>query len=590
MSIKEKLKNIFNKNNKNNKVEEVEITENEPKDIDVKSEKEIFEEKIPFLQRFQNMSEKLFVLIRWAIIIFAVIMLLIIAIDAFYKTAYFKTSYDYALEKTDYKYDNMLENLAYITCFLLIIYILQKVLLKIKLKYVIPIMLILIFVLFIRFIFILKLVPIADQGQMMILADAVYNDIINLHVNPGSYLDMFPYQFGFAYYAGTIFKIMDIFKNIITVDRFIVLQILNAIYSLISMIVLYFIGIRLFEKEDGQFHRHEKFILMILIACFSVYFMLFNTHVYGNIPGFMFAIISFLFTLRFVEKERWIDLIIAGISIVIAINFKTNYQIFLIAILGILFFKFMKNIRLRNVVSVILIGVIYITGSNLTDFVLEKNIGRAVPAGVPMITYMYMGWAPSNTLSSGWYTGDVINIYHKNDFDHIDTAEETKELFKKRINHFKNDLPEFKRYAIDKFESTWINPTFQTLWIATPDGMRVNNDTEYKNHILENEWIIESTDYTSQRYHFIERLFDSFSIIVFLFAGIGLISIIKRNDIERLLLIVTFIGGLVFHFVLWETKSIYVLPYYFLLLPYAAIGINKLFENIQILLSRLKKI
>ena len=67
-------------------------------------------------------------------------------------------------------------------------------------------------------------------------------------------------------------------------------------------------------------------------------------------------------------------------------------------------------------------------------------------------------------------------------------------------------------------------------------------------------------------------------------------TIIKRNDIERLLLIVTFIGGLVFHFVLWETKAIYVLPYYFLLLPYTAIGINKLFENIQILLSRLKKI
>ena len=131
----------------------------------------------------------------------------------------------------------MLENLAYITCFLLIIYILQKVLLKIKLKYVIPIMLILIFVLFIRFIFVLKLVPIADQGQMMILADAVYNDIINLHVNPGSYLDMFPYQFGFAYYEGTIFKIMDTLKNIITIDRFIVLQILNTIYSLISMIV-----------------------------------------------------------------------------------------------------------------------------------------------------------------------------------------------------------------------------------------------------------------------------------------------------------------------------------------------------------------
>jgi len=41
------------------------------------------------------------------------------------------------------------------------------------------------------------------------------------------------------------------------------------------------------------------------------------------------------------------------------------------------------------------------------------------------------------------------------------------------------------------------------------------------------------------------------------------------------LLPLIFIGGLAFHLI-WETKAIYVIQYYYLLLPYAADGITKL--------------
>ena len=69
MSIKDKFKNIFNKNKK---IEVVEINENGEKENGVKTEKEIFTEKIPFSQRLQKISEKSFVLIRYAVIILLV--------------------------------------------------------------------------------------------------------------------------------------------------------------------------------------------------------------------------------------------------------------------------------------------------------------------------------------------------------------------------------------------------------------------------------------------------------------------------------------------------------------------------------------
>ena len=71
-----------------------------------------------------------------------------------------------------------------------------------------------------------------------------------------------------------------------------------------------------------------------------------------------------------------------------------------------------------------------------------------------------------------------------------------------------------------------------------------------------------------------------FQIIVFLFAGIGMLKIFKQGKIEHILLPMIFLGGFVFH-TFWETKAIYVLQYYYLLLPYAAFGIFQLFEKIE---------
>ena len=63
-------------------------------------------------------------------------------------------------------------------------------------------------------------------------------------------------------------------------------------------------------------------------------------------------------------------------------------------------------------------------------------------------------------------------------------------------------------------------------------------------------------------------------------AGIGLIVEFKKPNIEKLSLILMVIGGFTFH-LLWETKAYYVLPYYLLLVPYAANGLQIGFEKIK---------
>ena len=66
--------------------------------------------------------------------------------------------------------------------------------------------------------------------------------------------------------------------------------------------------------------------------------------------------------------------------------------------------------------------------------------------------------------------------------------------------------------------------------------------------------------------------FDMYQVIIFIFASIGIYLNIKDNDLSKLLIQIIVIGGFLFH-ILWETKAIYVIQYYFILLPYAAFGL-----------------
>ena len=497
------------------------------KEENVNNNKKIKEKEVnKKLEKVQNISLKLQNFCKVMIIILMVIFLSLISIKSFYKTAYFPATYDNAIEKTDYKYDNLLENLAYIIGVLFIFHLLQTILNNIKLKYVIPIFLILIAGIFIWFVLTLKLVPIADQGQVMILGDAVYKNILNLMVHPGNYLEMFPYQFGYSLYMGIVINIINGLNNFLNLDVHMYLQILNCIYSIISMVLLYLIGNRLFENNYAA-----KRNLIVLIFFFGTYFMFFNTHVYGNIPGLMFGLLSLLCTIRFLQDKKIYNIIITGISIFIAYYLKTNYQIFLIAIIGIIFLDFMKKFEIKKIISIVIILILFSLGKIVGNFIFEKYIDRPIPAGVPMVTYMYMGWAPGNSLSSGWYTGDVIELYNKNGFDHIATAEDSKDLFRKRIDYFLNeDFKEFLRYAWDKFDSTWLNPTFQTIWVSTPGSNRVDGDEKYAKYLDENSWIKEITSYDTKAFHIEERIFDAFTIIVFGCSIIGILKNRKENN------------------------------------------------------------
>ena len=151
-------------------------------------------------------------------------------------------------------------------------------------------------------------------------------------------------------------------------------------------------------------------------------------------------------------------------------------------------------------------------------------------------------------------------------------------LIKERMHFFVSNPIEGMKFFSVKLASTWLNPTFQTIWISYP-GARYKFDENYAHYISYHAKALSMLD--GKIYDVEEVLFDSFEILVFVFAGIGIFKLAKnKENVSKYTLAIIFMGGFIFHSV-WETKAIYVVQYYYLLLPYTAFGIKVFIEFLK---------
>ena len=129
----------------------------------------------------------------------------------------------------------------------------------------------------------------------------------------------------------------------------IVLQNLNVLYSAINGVLLYLICKELFNEDK------VRKMCLLLIGLFSVlYWTFFDVHVYGNIPGLMFALVATLFTLKFLKNKKLYNLAIIAITITIAYMLKSNYEIFMLGIICVIILDIMKgNTKLKYALGIV---------------------------------------------------------------------------------------------------------------------------------------------------------------------------------------------------------------------------------------------
>lgn len=409
----------------------------------------------------------------------------------------------------------------------------------------------------------------SDQGTVFNLANSFSKDNYEQAKGQGYYY-MHPLQFGCV--LG-----MEFIIRLINNGEAITFQMINSGFITAIVALIYYLT----KKIYGDIKVSQN---VYLLSGALLVLPLYSVVVYGNIFGLFFSLVAVCFLFKFYEHYKVRYIFLMTISMMIAIMFKSNYEIVLIAILISLFIELIKKFKVKVLVAMIALIIGFSATYPIIYTIVEKRSGIEVNEGIPMITYIAMAMLKPYSRNSGWYH-DSINvetIYPGNNFDEEKTIEASKEIIINRLKEFYHAPKMMIKFYQDKICSTWIEPAFQTLWWSEPLEVFDGQPEEYKEYILNNELLIGILH--GEEHKVLIRFLDIMQITIFTMSMISVIASFKNKtyDNKNFILLITFLGGFLFH-ILWETKSIYVVPFYIMLLPSAADGI----ENTNIFIKNI---
>lgn len=501
------------------------------------------------------------------VLIIATIMLIFIFIASLLYTAYFKNSWVGAYnEGIYYEKDNIILNLFYCIIFIFAVYGISKIFKKVNLKIASIISIIIIGILCFTWINFVQAPVKSDQNQVLICAKEFAKNRFWPLEGKGYYY-MHPLQLGCV--LG-----MELIIRIIHTSSWIAMQRVNIIFLMAIVYVLMKITKKVYKSDSTN-----KILNLLLISCLVI--PLFSVVVYGNIYGLLFALLAVFFLMKYYENRKIRYILLIPFSLSISIILKSNYEIVMIAIIISLILDLINKFNWKTIITIPLILVMFSVSYPLVYKFVEYRSGIEINDGIPMIAYVAMSiQAPVETRNSGWYHDgkNVEMLYPENNFDSKETSQASKEIIKQRLKEFRSSPKTMRDFYVDKIASTWIEPAFQTLWWAEP-AEEFNNlektKPEYIEYLSNNGVLLDI--FHGERQMKLLKYLDVVEITVFAMSLLSvLVSIKNKNlDYKNITLLLIFVGGFLFH-IIWETKCIYVIPYYIMLIPSAADGIDRL--------------
>ncbi len=489
---------------------------------------------------------------------------------------------NYGGEKILYQTDNIALNLLFTALFGVFVFKMKKhcdFFAKLNIKYYE--ILLVAFVAIIGFIWIFSVtsVPAADSYNIFETAtdasNGVYNSLIdgNKFYNSDyyggySYYNFYPFQLGFVFICEIIYRIFGTASSM-------PLQVINVLCVAAAYLGIAKITRLLFNKLSIEF-----FAIVLLAGCFQP--VLFCTFVYGNIIGMCCAIWASYFLIKYFKSNKYTLLIPCGVLLVLSTLAKYNNMIYLVAFVIMLIVHTIIQKKWQSIAFALAICIATVGASNLIIMSYESRAKVELTNGVSQALYLDMGLNESN-MAPGWYNAIALENYKSNGCNAELAEKQAWNDINNRLNFMGNDLDYSVDFFTKKILSQWNEPTYESIWIS-----------KVKSHTNELGSIGKSV-YEGSTGQFLELYFNLYMQILFaLFAaGIYLMFINKKTNIQTILLPLVVLGGFGYH-LLFEGKSQYILTYIPLLIPAAAFALGCLldgkYEKIKMIVSKLKTI
>lgn len=386
-------------------------------------------------------------------------------------------------------------------------------------------------------------VPQADQGIVSLLAGELAKGQYTAFLK-GAYLSNFPHQLGFTAWLHLLYSIFG-------GENYMIPQVFNVLWTTLSFLSLAGITRELFEDENIR--RME-----VCLSFFCLPMIFYNTFVYGNVISLALALAGIWCMLVYMRKKRiWLALAFAFLM-ALACVMKSNSLIFLLGISVVAAVEFLKQKRPIDLLWILLPYILLVLMNFLLTAYYENVSGENFSGrGVPKIAWAAMGlqegkWAP------GWYNDFPVDEFMALDYDPEAMEEVSEKSIQASLEGFVEDPAYAASFFCQKIISQWNEPTFQCFMIS------YSPERTYSRLL-------------NSLYHFklngvLETFMDGYQTAVlggcvFFF----LFRLRRRCSLKILLPGIIMLGGFLFHLV-WEAKCQYALPYFFLMLPYAAAG------------------
>ena len=402
---------------------------------------------------------------------------------------------------------------------------------------------------------------------------SMYNDTQfynSAFYNSFSYFHFYPFQLGFVAFSELIYRIFG-------TESTMPIQILNVLCVGAAYFALARISKLLFKKKSVEF-----ITILLLAVCFQP--ILFCTFVYGNIIGMCCAVWASLFLIKYFQTGKYFWMIPGGALLVLATLVKYNNMIYLAAFVIMLIVHIVKEKKWQSAVIAAALIAAVLGSNSLVIAHYENRAETTFCGGVSQVLYLDMGLQESY-MAPGWYTtiakdhyiNDYLAPLFRGNLDISDDAANEKawEEIDARMDKFGSDFDYTFDFFSKKILSQWNEPTFESIWVSK---VKAHTATEEQQKKLgsasvgsdQMEGLVKSV-YDKSTGQALELHFNFYMQILYVMfaAGIYLLFINKKSNIETVLLPLVLLGGFGYH-LLFEGKSQYVLTYIPLLVPTAA--------------------
>lgn len=404
-------------------------------------------------------------------------------------------------------------------------------------------------------------IPSADAASVYSIAQSLAHGHTGVIHPTDSYLSYYPHQIGLVAFYEILIRLWELLH--ISYSAHYMLQCVNVVMACIIVFFQFKITGLLSQDND------RAMVSYLFLAMLNAPLIFYTSFVYGEIPSFAFLSGGIYFLMRFFlaqslsARQRYLSMAASVTLLVLGVTLRKNTLIVVIAVVLTTLWEWLREHKRGLILYALLLTLLSLSILPVTQHVYERRAGNVLSSGVPAMSYLAMGMQESSR-GYGWYNGFNFNTYADSNMDTALTILESKKAIAASLSTFRDDPAYAFQFYAEKFLSQWTDGSY-----FCRQATLAHADTRSES--------VESLYTGSLAGPFIHYC-NLYQLLVYAAVLLCLLRMRRSGDETLTLLpyvgMIAVLGGFLFHMI-WEANSRYILPYFLLLLPYAAQGLTR---------------